>query len=249
MEDIEFTEDQHKLWNALIERQLPQVEEWACADFLEGLSRIDFPHDRVPNLDHLNSKITPQSGWKIIRTKVRYTDSLPWYQHFAKREFIVTDYLRSWEEFEFTHEPDMFHDLFGHLPFYTLPEYGRLVDLFPPVFLRANKEQQENIKRLAWFSYEFGIIRERGENKIFGAGILSSIGEISHVAQGKTPILPFTIENVLKREKSIYDFNDELFVFDSVEELVTELTSYFDTIDGPAVDVKKIGEINELSMV
>ena len=131
MEDIQFTEDQHELWAALMERQLPQVEKWGCSDFLEGLKRIDFAKDRIPTLDHLNSKITPQSSWRVIRTKVRYSDSTPWYQHLAKREFIVTDYLRSWDEFEFTPEPDMFHDIFGHLPFYTLPEYGELVDLFP----------------------------------------------------------------------------------------------------------------------
>jgi len=248
MEDIEFTRDQHRLWATLMEKQLPQVEKWGCEDFLEGLARIDFPRDRVPTLDHLNSKITPQSGWKVLRTKVRYTDSTPWYQHFARREFIITDYLRSWDEFEFTHEPDMFHDIFGHLPFYTLPGYGELVDLFPPAFFRANEEQRENIKRLAWFSYEFGLLREKGELKIFGTGILSSIGEIAHVALGKTPVLPFTIENVLQRDKSLYDYNDELFVFDSVEELKAELKRYFDTIDGPEVDLSTIEQIKETQM-
>jgi len=242
MKDIEFTDDQHRLWAALLERQLPQVERWASKEFLEGLERIEFPRDRIPTLDELNAKITPQTGWSVLRTPIRYSDSLPWYQHFARREFIITVYLRSWEEFEFTHEPDMFHDIFGHLPFHTIPAYGELMDMFPPPFFRANAEQRENIKRLAWFSYEFGLIREQGELKVFGTGLLSSVGEIAHVAKGKTPLLPFTIENVLKRDKAIYDFNEELFVFDSLDALKTELTRYFDTIEGVAQDTLRTGE-------
>ncbi len=248
MKDIEFSEDQHRLWATLYEKQMPQIEKWGCADFLEGMNRIDFTHQRLPTLEHLNVKITSQTGWQVIRTDIRYADSLSWYQHFARKEFIITNYLRSWNELEFTHEPDMFHDIFGHLPFYTVPTYGELVDLFPPAFLRANEKERENIKRLAWFSYEFGLIREKGKLKAFGAGILSSVGEIAHVAEGKTPILPFTIENVLDRDKSIYDYNDELFVFDSIDELTAELQRYFDTISGEEVDVTSLGAVEDRKM-
>ncbi len=183
-----------------------------------------------------------------MRTKTRYIDSVPWYQHFLRKEFAVTDFLRSWEEFEFTHEPDMFHDIFGHLPFHTVPEYTELIELFAPVFLRASEEQRENIKRLAWFSYEFGLIRQQGEIKVFGTGLLSSIGEIAQVTSGKTPILPFTIENVLKRDKSIYTFNKELFVFESLASLKKELERYFCTVDGEQSAVMHSQEIVDRQM-
>ncbi|HIH41764.1 TPA: hypothetical protein HA239_05115 [Candidatus Woesearchaeota archaeon] len=143
---------------------------------------------------------------------------------------MITDYMRTWEELDFTPEPDMFHDIFGHLPFMTLKQYTAIQDMFAPAFIRATLEEQENIKRLAWFSTEFGLIKENGEVKIFGAGIMSSKGEIENVVSGKVPILPFTIENVLKRNKAIYSFNKELFIFNSVEELKQELGKYFDPI-------------------
>lgn len=248
MQDIEFSEDQHRLWATLSQRQLPQVERWASREFLEGIERIEFPADRIPTLDELNAKTKPRTGWTVLRTPIRYSDSLPWYQHFARQEFIVTDYLRSWEELEFTHEPDMFHDIFGHLPYHTVPEYGELMDMFPPAFFRANAEQRENIKRLAWFSYEFGLIRQEGELKVFGTGLLSSVGEIAHVATGKTPLLPFTIENVLQRDKAIYTYNEELFVFDSLEALKAELRRYFDTLDSNPADEQAQGPIVDRQM-
>src|SRR3989344_1081405 len=229
---MKFTQDQHKLWTAFLARQLPGAQKFACKQFLGGLTKINLPKYRIPSLEFLNSKITPRTDWSVLRTKTRYIDSVPWYQHYARRELVVTDFLRSWEEFEFTHEPDMFHDIFGHLPFHTIPEYTQLIELFAPAFLRANKKQQEEIKKLAWFSYEFGLIRERGKMKIFGTGLLSSVGEMAQVMSGKTPILPFTIKNALKRSKAIYTFNRELFIFESIESLKEELKTYFGTIKG-----------------
>lgn len=228
---MKFTKDQHRLWAELMKRQIPNVERFACQEYLQGFKNIDLPKDQIPTLAMLNSKITPKTGWKAVRTNIRYLDSWPWYEHFLIKEFTVTTFLRGWAEIEFTHEPDMFHDVFGHLPFHTVPEYTDLVEMFAPVFLRANKEQQDNIKRLAWFSTEFGLIKENGVPKIFGTGLMSSIGEISQVTSGKTRILPFTIESVLKRNKAIYTFNKELFIFESIESLKKELERYFDTIE------------------
>jgi phenylalanine-4-hydroxylase len=140
--------------------------------------------------------------------------------------------MRGWDELDFTPEPDMFHDIFGHLPFMVLPRYTELQEMFAPAFQRAGAREklQEDIKRLAWFSTEFGLIRENGDLRIFGAGLISSAGEIENVMAGNVPTLPFKIENVLKRDKAIYSFNDVLFVFDSLDALKAELASYFDTL-------------------
>ena len=155
---------------------------------------------------------------------------MPWYHHFKQRIFLITDFLRPWQELDFTPEPDMFHDIFGHLPFMTLPRYAELQELFAPAFLRASDEQRENIKRLAWFSTEFGVIREEGRLKMFGAGLISSAAEMDHVLAGRTPLMPFTVENVTRRDKAIFSFNKTLFVFDSLDELKAELGRYFDPI-------------------
>lgn len=227
---MEFTPEQHDIWKTLYRRQLPRVQEYACNDYLQGFELIGLLDDAIPSIEFLNERITPATGWKTVRTSVRYTDAVPWYHEFAQKHFLVTDYMRERHEMDFTPEPDMFHDIFGHLPFLMLPEYARLEEMFAPAFLRADDDQRENIKRLAWFSTEFGLIRENGELKIFGAGLISSASELDRVMAGETPILPFTIENVIPHEKAIWNFNDQLFVFNSMDELKAELALYFDSV-------------------
>jgi phenylalanine-4-hydroxylase len=230
IEETEFTKEQNDVWRTLYQRQLPRVKEHACQEYLVGFERLDLPPDTIPSIEFLNNKITPASGWKTVRTSVRYTDAVPWYKEFAQRHFLVTDYMRERSEMDFTPEPDMFHDIFGHLPFMMLPEYAALEDMFAPAFLRANDEQRENIKRLAWFSTEFGLIQENGERKIFGAGLISSASELDRVIAGETPILPFKIENVIENEKAIWNFNEVLFEFESIDACKAELATYFDQI-------------------
>jgi len=147
--------------------------------------------------------------------------------------------MRSWEEINWTPEPDMFHDIFGHLPFMTLPHYAELQDMFAPAFLAADDEQRENIKRLAWFSTEFGLIRENGELKIFGAGLMSGNSEMLNVVNGNVPVKEFTVENVIQFDKAVWEQNSILFVFESFDQLILELKRYFEPI--------KAGELPELT--
>ncbi len=228
--DVEFTEEQHDIWRSLYNRQTPKIRKYACKEYLEGFELLKLPEGRIPSTHWLNERITRHTGWKTVRTKVRYSDAVQWYQHFSKKEFLVTDYVRSREELDFTPEPDMFHDVYGHLPFFTLPEYVEIQELFAPAFHRARtEEQRENLKRLAWFSTEFGLICENGERKIFGTGLISSSGEMEHVLAGKTPIEPFKVETIVNFDKAIWSFNKTLFEFESLPILKKELNRYFDT--------------------
>jgi phenylalanine-4-hydroxylase len=233
---MEQQQEQDRVWRTLVQRQTPQVERYACREYLEGFAVLRLPQDHVPSLEALNQVITPRTGWSLQRTPVRYSDAVPWYRHFARRTFLITDYMRSWEELDFTPEPDMFHDIFGHLPFMVLPEYTALQELFGPAFLRTDPEHREQIKRLAWFTTEFGLLREGNGLKVFGAGLLSSVGEIRHVMEGRTPILPFSVENVITRTKAIYTFNETLFAIDSLPALKDELRAYFDSLPQGAPD-------------
>jgi phenylalanine-4-hydroxylase len=229
--DVQFTEEQHDIWRALYSRQAAEVEKYACQEYLEGSSNLKLPPDHIPSIDWLNERITPRTGWRTVRTRVRYSDAVQWYAHFAKKEFLVTDYVRSVDELDFTPEPDMFHDVFGHLPYFTLPRYVEIQELFAPAFQRTQTdEQRENIKRLAWFSTEFGLIREHGKPKIFGTGLISSKGEMEHVLAGKTPLMEFKAETITNFDKAIWSYNNQLFVFDSLDALKHELTGYFNSI-------------------
>jgi phenylalanine-4-hydroxylase len=229
--DVYFTEEQHDIWRELFARQAPQVQRYACREYLEGSQNLQLPPERIPSVPWLNQRITPRTGWKTLRTKVRYSDAVQWYGRFAAKEFLITDYVRTRDELDFTPEPDMFHDVYGHLPYFTLPLYVEIQELFAPAFHKSRTdEQRENIKRLAWFSTEFGLIRENGELKVFGTGLISSKGEMEHVLAGNTPLKPFKVDTIVNFEKAIWSYNEQLFVFDSLEALKQELTSYFDTL-------------------
>jgi len=229
--DVEFSEAEHEIWRTLFERQSPHVRAHACREYVEGAAVLGLPPDRIPSTTFLNERITPRTGWRTVRTTVRYSDANQWYQHFARREFLVTNYVRSAEELDFTPEPDMFHDVFGHLPYFTLPVYVELQEMFAPAFHRAKTEEaRENVKRLAWFSTEFGLIREGGDLKVFGTGLISSRGEMEHVLAGKTPVLPFKAETIIGFDKAIWSYNGTLFEFESLPALKQELARYFDTL-------------------
>jgi phenylalanine-4-hydroxylase len=230
-DDVEFTAEQHDIWRALYAIQAPKVKQYACSEYLEGSENLPLPPEHIPSVQWLNERITPRTGWKTVRTKVRYSDAVQWYKHFARKEFLVTDYVRSREELEFTPEPDMFHDVYGHLPYFTLPRYVEIQELFAPAFHKATSDQQrENIKRLAWFSTEFGLIRQEGELKVFGTGLISSSAEMEHVLGGNTPLMDFKVETIVNFDKAIWSFNNQLFVFDSLQALKAELKRYFDTL-------------------
>ncbi len=226
--DVEFTEEQHGIWRELYARQAPQVKQYACKEYLSGSAILGLPSERIPSVQWLNERITPRTGWRTLRTTVRYSDAVQWYGHFRRREFLITDYVRNAEEMDFTPEPDMFHDVYGHLPYFTLPAYVEIQEMFAPAFQSAKTDQErENVKRLAWFSTEFGLIRQEGALKIFGTGLISSKGEMEHVLGGQTPLLPFKAETIIGVEKAIWSYNEQLFVFNSLSELKAELSAYF----------------------
>lgn len=228
--DESFTPEQQKTWAELYRRQVPRVEKWAASEYLEGFPILDLPSEGIPSLEYLTSKIDPLTGWKVVRTHTRYSDADEWYDQMIQKNFIVTDYMRSWEELDWTPEPDMFHDIFGHLPFFTLPRYTELFELFAPAYLASTTdEQREAVKRLAWFSTEFGIKMENGEKKIFGTGLMSGGDEMDKVMEPDFPLVPFSVENVISKHKVVYEQHDQLFVFDEMDDVKQQLAEYFAT--------------------
>ena len=227
MGDIDFTTEQHKTWAELYRRQAPRVREHASALYLEGFDLLELPDDHIPTLDYLNSRIPLATGWTVVRTDVRFTEADDWYQFFDRKEFLITNYMRSWEELDWTPEPDMFHDIFGHLPYFMLPAYAELQEMFAPAFFGAETdEERENIKRLAWYSTEFGMIMEDGVMKVFGTGLMSGGDEFSNAAEGKLEYEPFTIDNVLGVDKVMYEQHDHLYVLESLQQCKEELGTY-----------------------
>lgn len=231
MGDIVFTTEQNATWAELYRRQEPRVRSHACSEYLEGFELLDLPVDGVPPLDHLDAKIYSATGWRVVRTEVRRTDSDVWYRHLDRREFLVSDQMRSRDALDRTLEPDMFHDAFGHLPFFMLPQYVRIQERIASAYLAAaSDEEKENVKRLAWYSTEFGMKREHGVLKVLGAGLIPGGDEFDSAAAGRMNYRDFTIENLIGQEDVTHEQPRDLYVIESLEQLESELTRYFDPI-------------------
>src|SRR5688572_20394924 len=180
-QEISFSNDQHAIWADLFAGiHRPYLLEHICREFTHGLSLLQLDPLHIPTVAYLNQQIQPRTGWRIERTVVRYTLADDWYSKFAQRIFLITDYLRTRDQMEFTPEPDMFHDIFGHLPYLTMDFYARIEDKFAPAYMKATADEKEVIKRLAWYSTEFGLIVQDNRFKVFGAGIISGRAEFAN---------------------------------------------------------------------
>jgi phenylalanine-4-hydroxylase len=180
-QEITFSAEQHAIWADLFAGiHQPYLLEHLCREFIDGLALLELDPRRIPTVAHLNERIQPRTGWRIERTAVRYTPADDWYRKFAGRIFMITDYLRTRDQIDFTPEPDMFHDIFGHLPYLTQPFYARIEDKFAPAYLKASPAEKEVIKRLAWYSTEFGLVIQEGRFKVFGAGTISGRSELAN---------------------------------------------------------------------
>jgi len=210
-QEISFTEEQHAIWADLYNGiTQPYFLEHICQEYKVGFELLQLDPKRIPSVAYLNEQIPPRTGWRIERTAVRYTLADDWYVKFGQRIFLITDYLRTRDQMEFTPEPDMFHDIFGHLPYLTQEFYARIEDKFAPAYMKATQEEKEVIKRLAWYSTEFGLVMEDNRFKVFGAGIISGRAELANT------IMEF------------YRLNRDN-VIDYTEDVFAQLQEHFDT--------------------
>lgn len=201
-QEINFTAEQHAIWADLFAGiHQPYLLEHLCREYHRGLELLELDPYHIPTVAHLNGHITPRTGWRVERTVVRYTPADDWYKKFAQRIFLITDYLRTRDQMEFTPEPDMFHDIFGHLPFLTQKFYADIEDKFAPAYMKATQEEREVIKRLAWYSTEFGLIVQDNRFKVFGAGIISGRKELTRTIM---EFYRLGRDNVIDYTKPIY---------------------------------------------
>lgn len=223
------TQEQNNIWNKLFTRQLPNIEACACTQYKQGLKAIELQSDHLPTIRELNSKLSHVCTWHTTHTQVRYLTALQWARYIGRDTFPITTYLRSIEELDFTPEPDMFHDIFGHLPFFFSEDSLALTNLFAQKMLTADQETVENIvAKLWWFTIEFGLIREGNEIKAFGAGLMSSFKEIKHALTAAHQ--PFTIQDAIKEDPAVYSLHNRYFVIDNINTLRIALETYFKTI-------------------
>ncbi|MCB9112124.1 MAG: hypothetical protein H6634_12855 [Anaerolineales bacterium] len=225
-QEITFSDEQHAIWADLFAGVYKSyLTEHICKEWRTGMGLLELDPKHIPTLKHLVDHITPRTGWRIERTVVRYTLADDWYKKFAQRIFLITDYLRTRDQMEFTPEPDMFHDIFGHLPFLTQEFYARIEDKFAPAYLKATQEEREVIKRLAWYSTEFGLVVQDNRFTVFGAGIISGRKELTRTIMefyrlGRDNVIDYTRDIYGQLEQQFLEKKKDLFrIIDGVNAL------------------------------
>ena len=208
-QELVFSDGQHSIWADLFAGiHQSYLMEHLCQEFKTGLNLLELDPHHIPTVAHLNKQITPRTGWHIERTAVRYTMADDWYRKFSQRTFLITDYLRNRDQMEFTPEPDMFHDIFGHLPYLTMEFYARIEDKFAPAYMKATPDEREVIKRLAWYSTEFGLVVEDNRFKVFGAGIISGRAEFANTIM---EFYRLSRDNVINYSGNVFEQLSEQF--------------------------------------
>ena len=221
-----YSEEDHRVWAALYARQLPLMDRYASRLFLDGLPKLGLDPQRLPDPAVVSERLCELSGWTLGDAQDAYLGPTEWFEHIAERRFPVTNYIRRMDELPFTPMPDLFHEYFGHLAFFTDRRFGDIAQAFGPLYLAADERQRLEIARLWWFTTEFGIMRENGELKAFGAGLLSSPGELQRAFAPETRRVPFDIRRAAEQPSAVYEMHEIYFVLESLEQVYAIICDY-----------------------
>src|SRR5580698_8886887 len=195
-----YTEEQHHVWAELVGRIYPELEKHAARAYLEGFDIIGLQQDRLPKLAAISARLAPRTGWSSTPVS-GFLPAPAFFEMLANRLFPTTTWLRSRESMEYTPEPDIFHDVFGHVPMHAHSVFADFLEHYGKVCAAlTSPEALERMGRLFWFTVEFGVIRERGEIKVYGSGLISSHGECTQVVEriAGLEIRDFNLEQVLE---------------------------------------------------
>ncbi len=216
---VAYTPEQHALWGELVERRLPQLREHACREYLEGFAQIGLSTDELPNLKSVSARLAPRTGWQSTPVS-GFLPTDAFFEMLAARKFPTTTWLRSRESMEYTPEPDIFHDVFGHVPMHADPVFGAFLESYGKVSAGLTDPiALERMGRLFWFTVEFGLIREGGEVKVYGSGLISSHGECSRVLAGGCEVRSFDLDEVLEQRFDTGAMQPVLYAVESFEEI------------------------------
>ncbi len=218
-----YTTEDHSVWGVLYERRMRDLEHNGSRLFLEGANAIGLRPDRVPDLRDVNRLLAERTGWSAVPV----SGFLPPRQFFdclALGRFPTTVKVRPRAQLDYLPEPDIFHDVFGHVPLHANPEFAGFLRRFGEIAAASTTpEAVERMARLFWFTVEFGLIREAGKTRVYGSGLISSAGDCANALSDNCERLPFSLGAVMAQPYVIDRLQDVLFVVDSFQQLFESL--------------------------
>lgn len=219
-----YTEEDFEVWKILFDRQMGQYPTHASAAFLEGLDIAKFKDGRIPNFKETNQILLETTGWQLAVVPGIVPD-YTFFELMANRRFPATTWLRKMKELDYLEEPDMFHDVFAHVPLLTNQHFVDFLEELSKIGLTyvGNDYAIQLLSRVYWFTVEFGLIQEEAGLRIYGAGILSSAGETKFSLSDEPPKHTFSIEHMLDTPYEKDKFQTEYFIIESYEQLYNSI--------------------------
>ena len=218
-----YSETDHAVWAQLFERQKAVLPGRASDEFLAALAAMEMTPDRIPKFDDLNPILRAATGWELIGVEGLLPE-LSFFEHLANRRFPVTWWIRKPDQMDYLSEPDLFHDLFGHVPLLMNPVFADYMEAYGRGGVKAHgigEDALVNLTRLYWYTVEFGLIRQKDGLRIYGSGIVSSKGESIHCLESDAPNrLGFDLQRVMRTRYRIDTYQKTYFVIDSFEQLM-----------------------------
>jgi phenylalanine-4-hydroxylase len=217
----DYSPREHQVWDKLFARQSTMLKGRASAPFLKGLDSLHLSRGGIPDFEDLSERLRKLTGWQVVAVPGLVPDAV-FFEHLANRRFVAGRFIRKPEQLDYLEEPDIFHDVFGHVPLLSDPVFADYMQAYGLGGLRAlNFHSLEKLARLYWYTVEFGLIREHGGLRLYGSGIVSSFGESVFALDDPSPNrLQFDLERVMRTRYKIDDYQQSYFVIDSFEELL-----------------------------
>ena len=218
-----YSADDHATWGTLYACQRELLAGRACDEFLQAQDAMGMDARAIPRFDQLNEVLGAATGWTLVGVEGLLPE-LDFFDHLANRRFPVTWWIRRPDQIDYIAEPDLFHDLFGHVPLLMDPMFADYMQAYGAGGVKAHAigpDALQNLTRLYWYTVEFGLIRQHDGLRIYGAGIVSSKGESLHSLESAAPNrLGFDLERIMRTRYRIDTFQTTYFVIDSFEQLM-----------------------------
>ncbi|GAB2510911.1 phenylalanine 4-monooxygenase [Pseudoxanthomonas sangjuensis] len=219
----DYSAADHRTWGTLYRRQRELLVGRACDEFLQAQDAMGMDAARIPRFDQLNEVLGATTGWKLIGVEGLLPE-LDFFEHLANRRFPVTWWIRRPEQIDYIAEPDLFHDLFGHVPLLMNPLFADYMQAYGKGGVKAHgidPDALQFLTRLYWYTVEFGLIDTQDGLRIYGAGIVSSKGESLYSLESPAPNrIGFDLERIMRTRYRIDTFQKTYFVIDSFEQLI-----------------------------
>ncbi len=236
-----FTQQEHNLWTYLYDRQLTIFPKCVAKENLEGLEKLHIRRDRIPQFSEVTGRLKGLTGWDVVAVPGLVPDEI-FFKLLSEKKFPSTCFIRTPDKVDYLQEPDIFHDMFGHIPLLAHKTFADYMEAFAHIALNCLKRNElKRASRLYWFTIEFGLIQTAEGLRTYGSGIVSSYKETLYCVESPTPLrIPFSMERIMRTNYRIDDIQENYFVIKSFDDL------FQSTLTDPNILIDKVASMADI---